>query len=138
VTLGLPYTDRRIVYSAAGAAAAAGATTATGTAATAASTAAAATAAAGTTAAATARATTATARATTAARTTAAASTTTATCATCNGACDGATSRTKSVISCLPVGINDAHNHKEEHDYKESVLGSILPGLLTPEPFQRG
>jgi hypothetical protein len=42
------------------------------------------------------------------------------------------------VIGRSTVSIKNAHDHQNEHDDEEGVLGSILPGLLAPEPLESG
>jgi hypothetical protein len=123
--------SRRVFHSAIVATAAATTAAATTTATTAASgRAAATTAAAAALAAATALATATTAL-------TAATTLATATTGTPGGATHhGIRGRAKAMIRRTAEGVKDGYNNEGNSDYKESILGGILPRLLSPEPFE--
>ena len=48
----------------------------------------------------------------------------------------GIGSRAKAVIRGTAKGVKDSYNNEGNSDYKEGILGGILPGLLSPEPFK--
>ena len=67
---------------------------------------------------------------------------TAATCATatarttCGAGHHGIGSRAKAVIRGTAKGVKDSYNNEGNSDYKEGILGGILPGLLSQEPFK--
>ena len=87
-------------------------------------------------------ATTTSAAALTAATATTTPARTAATCATatarttCGAGHHGIGSRAKAVIRGTAKGVKDSYNNEGNSDYKEGILGGILPGLLSPEPFK--
>jgi hypothetical protein len=50
----------------------------------------------------------------------------------------GIRGRAKAVISGSAKRIKNSHNNEGDSDDQEGVFGCILPGLLSPEPFEDG